>query len=59
MTDFDNAVLVVFDLYEKYAAHGSWERFLAERAAYLATLDWTVEEFLARADAVTDSFLEN
>ncbi len=59
MTDFDNAVLAVFDLYEKYAVHGSWDRFLVEREAYLATLDWTVEAFLARADEVTDSFLEN
>lgn len=59
MTDFDNAVLAVFDLYEKYAVHGSWDRFLAEREAYLATLDWTVEDFLARADALTDLFTEN
>lgn len=59
MTDLDLAITAVFDLYEKYAVHGSWDRFLAEREAYLATLGWKVDEFLARADELTDSYLEN
>jgi len=53
MNDFDTAVVHVFDLYTAYETHGDWDRFLEERAPYLASLGWSVDEFLERSDAYT------